>query len=85
MQSNDLETTRLQLLERVKTSEAPSEILRAPEFKSLYSVIGTLPAEEKGPYGKAVNELKQIIEAAVDVRQDELDSRDIVALDVTAP
>jgi phenylalanyl-tRNA synthetase alpha chain len=85
MQSIDLDTTRLQLLERVKTSETPRDILRAPEFKSLYSVIGTLSPEEKGPYGKAVNELKQAIEAAIDARQDEIDSQDVISLDVTAP
>jgi len=85
MQSNDLETIRQQLLERVKISETPRDILRAPEFKNLYSAIGTLAPEEKGPYGKAINELKQAVEAAIEARQDELESGDIVALDVTAP
>jgi len=80
-----LETLRLQLLERVQASETPRDILRAPEFKDLYSAIATLSPEEKGPYGKAVNELKQAVEAAVEARQDELESGDVVALDVTAP
>jgi len=85
MPSPDLETIRLQLLERVQTSETPRDILRAPEFKNLYSAISTLSPEEKGPYGKAVNELKQAVEAAVETRQDELESGDVVAIDVTAP
>ncbi|MDB5160249.1 MAG: pheS [Candidatus Saccharibacteria bacterium] len=85
MPSPDLETIRLQLLERVQTSETPRDILRAPEFKGLYSAIGALSPEEKGPYGKAVNELKQAVETAVEARIDELESSDVVALDVTAP
>ena len=81
----NLEQTRLQLIERVQASETPRDILRAPEFKNLYSAIGTLPPEEKGPYGKAVNELKQAVEAAIEARIDALESSDIVAIDVTAP
>jgi len=85
MPSHDLDSVRLQLLERVKTSDTPRDILRAPEFKDLYSAIGSLSPEEKGPYGKAVNELKQAVEAAVEARVDELESGDIELLDVTAP
>ncbi|MDB5179491.1 MAG: pheS [Candidatus Saccharibacteria bacterium] len=85
MPSHDLDSVRLQLLERVKTSETPRDILRAPEFKDLYSAIGTLAPEEKGPYGKAVNELKQAIETAIEAREDELESSEIETLDVTAP
>jgi phenylalanyl-tRNA synthetase alpha chain len=85
MPSHDLDSVRLQLLERVKTSETPRDILRAPEFKDLYSAIGTLSPEEKGPYGKAVNALKQAVEAAVEARVDELESGEIETLDVTAP
>lgn len=85
MPSHDLDSVRLQLLERVKTSETPRDILRASELKDLYTVIGSLPPEEKGPYGKAVNELKQAVEAAVEARADELESSEVVALDVTAP
>lgn len=85
MPSHDLDSVRLQLLERVKTSETPRDILRAPEFKDLYSAIGSLSPEEKGPYGKAVNELKQAVEAAVEARVDELESGEIETLDVTAP
>ncbi|HEY8992290.1 MAG TPA: phenylalanine--tRNA ligase subunit alpha [Candidatus Microsaccharimonas sp.] len=85
MPSHDLDSVRLQLLERVETSETPRDILRAPEFKDLYSAIGSLSPEEKGPYGKAVNELKQAVEAAIEARIDALESGEVVALDVTAP
>jgi len=85
MPSHDIDAVRLELLERVKTSETPRDILRAPEFKDLYSAIGSMSAEEKGPYGKSINELKQAVEAAVEERITQLESGDVIALDVTAP
>ncbi|MBC7459590.1 phenylalanine--tRNA ligase subunit alpha [Candidatus Saccharibacteria bacterium] len=85
MPSHDIEAVRSALLERVQTSETPRDILRAPEFKGLYSAIGSLSPEEKGPYGKAVNELKQAIEAAVEARIDLLESGEIESIDVSAP
>ncbi len=85
MPSHDIDAVRTSLLERVATSETPRDVLRAPEFKDLYSAIGTLSPEEKGPYGKAVNELKQAIEAAVEERETLLEQGEVVALDVTAP
>lgn len=85
MPSYDLDEMRLQLLGRVKVSETPRDILRATEFKDMYKGIGTLSPEEKGPYGKAVNELKQAVEAAIEARIDELESGEVLPLDVTAP
>jgi len=85
MPSHDIDAVRQELLERVRTSDTPRDVLRAPEFKSLYSAIGSLSPEEKGPYGKAVNELKQAIEQAIDEREAERESSEIVAIDVTAP
>jgi len=85
MPSHDIDAVRQQLLKRVEASETPRDVLRAPEFKDLYSAIGTLSPEEKGPYGKAVNELKQAVEAAVEARTMQLESGDVIALDVTAP
>jgi hypothetical protein len=61
MPSHDIDAVRTQLLERVGNSETPRDILRAPEFKDLYAAISKLPAEERGSYGKAVNELKQAV------------------------
>lgn len=85
MPSHDIDAVQQELIDRVQTSEAPRDILRAPEFKDLYSAIGGLSTEEKGPYGKAINALKQAVEAAVEVRIEQLESGDILPLDVTAP
>jgi phenylalanyl-tRNA synthetase alpha chain len=85
MPTYDIDAVQHELLEQIKNSDNPRDILRTPEFKSLYSAIATLPVEERGAYGKAVNELKQKVEAAVDKREDELESSDITPIDVTAP
>lgn len=85
MPSHDIDAVRARLLEEVGKSETPRDILRAPEFKDLYAQIAKLPAEERGPFGKAVNELKQAVEAAVSAREDELENSTVEPLDVTAP
>lgn len=83
--TNNLEGVYQLLADRVKESDSPSDVLRAPEFKELYSKLGSLPNEEKAFFGKSVNELKEKLKVDIDKRQEELDSADIVALDVTAP
>lgn len=85
MPSHDIDAIRADLLDKIQASDTPREVLRAPEFKNLYTQITTLPAEERGSYGKAVNQLKQAVEAAVINRENELESSDIAAIDVTAP
>jgi len=44
---------------------------RAPLVQSLRE-LGTLPAEERGPRGKVLNEVRQALEAALDAREAEL-------------
>lgn len=73
------------LLQRVAESKTPREVLRAPEFKEMYSAIATLPPEEKGAFGKQVNEVKVAVEQAIEARENELESADVEPLDVTAP
>lgn len=85
MPTYDTDAVRHDLLERVANSETPRDILRAPELKSLYGGIASLPAEERGAFGKAVNEVKLAVEAAVEARELALESAAIEPLDVTAP
>jgi phenylalanyl-tRNA synthetase alpha chain len=85
MPSHDIDTVRTQLLERVGNSESPRDVLRGSEFKDLYAAIASLPAAERGDFGKAVNELKQAVEAAIEARENELDSGTIESIDITAP
>ncbi len=74
-----------ELVARVATSDTPSDILKAPEFKQLYARIPTLDPSERSSYGQSVNEAKQILEAAVEARMGELEDAAIEPIDVTAP
>lgn len=81
----NIDDLRKDLLAQIATSNEPAELLKAPEIKSLYGVIPTLAPDERGAYGKAVNELKLAVQAAIEVRQGELEDNSIEAIDVTAP
>ena len=81
----DIETIAKTLTDRALASNAPREVLRAPELKASYEHIKTLPSDERGSFGKRVNELKQALELAVSARQAELEKVDLPPIDVTAP
>lgn len=81
----DLQTTKDVLLERVKTLETPRDVLKAPELKALYKIIGTLPPEERGVFGQKINSLKQELEAAIEARENDQQAASLPPIDVTAP
>jgi phenylalanyl-tRNA synthetase alpha chain len=81
----DIDTLRTDLLARVQTNNEPRDVLKAPEFKSLYALIPTLEPAERGPYGKKINELKIALETAITARESELEDATVEPLDVTAP
>lgn len=85
MQSHDIDAVRAKLLTQVESSETPRDVLKAAEFKDLYSAIAQLPPEERGAFGKAVNELKQAVEQAIDARENQIADSAVEPLDVTAP
>lgn len=85
MSTYDVEGVKQSLLEKIASSTTPRDILKAPELRELYGAIGSLPPEERGAFGKQVNQLKLAVEAAVEAREETLESADVVALDVTAP
>jgi len=85
MSKYDIEGVKQSLLEKVVSSDSPRDILKAPEIKELYGAIGTLPPEKRGAFGKQVNSVKVAIEAAVEAREAELESADVMPIDVTAP
>ena len=80
-----LDEVRSILLSRVGEADEPRSVLRSAELRELYGIIATLPAEERGPFGKKVNELKQELERAIAAREDELSKVDLPPIDVTAP
>ena len=81
----DLASLRDELLQRVAANPAPRDILKAPEIKELYAAIPTLEPNERASYGQAVNELKAALEAAVTLREAEIENDTIARIDVTAP
>ena len=85
MSVSSIDAVRQELLERVIQLDTPREVLRAPELKALYGQIGQLSPEERGPFGKAVNEIKIALEAAISAREESLSSAAVEALDVTLP
>ena len=85
MFTNDVQGILQNLLQQVAASQTPREVLKASEFKQMYGAIATLPPEERGAFGRQVNEVKITVEQAIQAREDELESADVVALDVTAP
>ncbi len=71
----------LELKERAK--KEGQAILRDPALRALYERIKSLPAEERGSFGKEVNQLKTELEGVV---QDlEAEAQVLEPIDVTAP
>lgn len=81
----DITTLKETLLARVKSSDAPQEVLRAPEFRELYAQIPKQEPDQRAAFGQQVNELKQAVEQAIAERKLELEQVSRPAIDVTAP
>ncbi len=60
-----------------------SEILKAVELKALYAEIPTLPADQRGSFGKEINQLRTELEELVAQHKEQAQA--LPAIDVTAP
>lgn len=60
-----------------------ADILRATELRALYAEIPTLSPEERGAFGKQINQLRQELEQMVGVHQEKVEA--LPPIDVTAP
>jgi phenylalanyl-tRNA synthetase alpha chain len=81
----DMNQLRAALVERATKSDTPRDVLKDDAIKQLYAKIPTLDPSERGAYGKAVNELKVALEAAIVLREAELEDQSVEPLDITAP
>jgi phenylalanyl-tRNA synthetase alpha chain len=81
----DLNTLRDELAARIAKAAAPREVLKDDSIKQLYAVIPSMDPSKRGAYGKAVNELKVALEAAVVLRESELEDQQLLPIDITAP
>jgi len=73
------------LLARIALSDNPRDLLKVPELKQLYGAIKTMPPEERGDYGKQVNELRTTLDSAIVKRESDLENATVEPLDITAP
>jgi phenylalanyl-tRNA synthetase alpha chain len=71
------------LKSRLNELQDKTGILKAVELRALYSEISTLPAEERGSFGKEINQLKAELEELVQNAADQ--SEALPPIDVTAP
>jgi phenylalanyl-tRNA synthetase alpha chain len=71
------------LTKRFDSLEQKSDILKAVELKALYAEIPTLPAEQRGAFGKEINALRQELEQMVATHQERAEV--LPPIDVTAP
>jgi phenylalanyl-tRNA synthetase alpha chain len=81
----NIEGLRKDLLARIAVSDNPRDLLKVPELKQLYNVIKTLPPDERGAYGKQVNDLRLVFESAVSEREAGLENATVEPIDITAP
>ena len=68
-------------LEVMKGTAPSSQILRSPVFSGLFELLKTLPADQKGAFGKEVNALKAEIESWSEKEGDS----EKEPIDITAP
>lgn len=81
----DIEKVKNDILTRITDSNTPRDLLKSSELKKLYSTIKELPVEDRGEYGKRVNELRITLEHAVDLREAKLENDTVESIDITAP
>lgn len=81
----NIDDLRVQLLERINTSDDPRSVMKADELKQLYTIIPTLEPNERGNFGKTVNILKGELELAIVAREDAMHDDTVESLDITAP
>jgi phenylalanyl-tRNA synthetase alpha chain len=71
------------LAERLATLPVKADILRAVELKALFDAIPTLPQDQRGAYGKELNQLRGDLQRQVDESQAQAET--LPPIDVTAP
>ncbi|MDB5182822.1 MAG: pheS [Candidatus Saccharibacteria bacterium] len=81
--TSKIQEVRAVLTERLNTLKNKQDILKSVELKALYEELKGLPAEDKGAYGKAVNDLRMELTTAAQAGLAE--ANELPFIDVTAP
>jgi len=82
-QNSKVQETAELLKSRFAELENKPEILKATELRALYGEIPTLPAEQRGAFGKELNQLRAELQRMVDEAGDQAEA--LPPIDVTAP
>ncbi|HEV7454127.1 MAG TPA: phenylalanine--tRNA ligase subunit alpha [Candidatus Saccharimonadales bacterium] len=72
-----------QLVKRFDELQDKTEILKAVELRALYAEIPALAPEERGAFGKEMNQLKDELQKLIDSHQEKAEA--LPPIDVTAP
>ncbi len=72
-----------QLQGRLAELENKADILKATELRALYAEIPTLPAEQRGAFGKEINQLKAELEQVIAQHHEQAEA--LPPIDITAP
>jgi phenylalanyl-tRNA synthetase alpha chain len=83
-QNTRIDAVAQMLRERLGTLEVKQDILKAAELRALYAEIPTLPAEERGAFGRQLNQLKAELEQLIAEQLDRAEAA-LSPIDVTAP
>lgn len=81
----ELEQKRFKALAEITASNEPKRVLKAVNLNAYYAKISQLPPEERGAYGKHINDTKVVLEEAVAQREEELSTASVSPIDITAP
>lgn len=76
-----IDDVRKALLSQHKEGVSPQQLLKSDELKQLYQQIPHLPEQERAEFGKAVNQLKEVLSELPDATTEE----SLQPIDVTAP
>lgn len=82
-QNPDIADAAHKLRERIESAGDKRAVLRSPELKALFDMIKTLPAEQKGDFGKEVNQLRHELEQLV--QETVAAESALPPIDITAP
>ena len=66
-----------------RATEGDAGVLRSPELRSLFDQLKTLPPEERGAFGQAVNELRNELTELINKHTDSNET--LAPIDITAP
>ncbi len=82
-QNPDIARVAEELKNRLETLEDKRTVLRSPELKSLFDQLKTLPPDQKGMFGKEVNQLRQELEQQIE--NTGASNQLLAPIDITAP